>query len=680
MGDASEAGSPLRGRDTTHSAVHRSTRVWGLGRPCGEDEGREEAFTGTARFDVLRELGRGGMGTVYEVLDRSLGRRVALKTLRHQDGNYLARLKSEFRAVTGFVHPNLVHLGELFVGDDGWFFTMELVEGTDLLRAIRGPVPLLPGRALSADAIARLRMHAGQLAGALHALHRRGLLHLDLKPSNVIIEPSGRLVLLDFGLSRGRQEAVDAGSGATRGGTVAYMAPEQASGGQLGPAADWYGLGSTLFELLQGDVPFAGCVQDIVDAKVGGEAAPRLAPLCPWAPADLVSLIEGLLLHEPEDRPQARAVLQSLDLASEVEAAPALSSPFFGREEELDDLLGALREATTSGPVVLEIEGESGIGKSALLEAFRRLAAREGALVLRGPCRPREWVPFRAFDGLVDDLVRTLLPFRPRRRAALVPVDVRALVRLFPAFERVREFAEASADAAGQSLQALDDAALRRDAFEALDQVLESLRGPRTLVLLLDDVQWADRDSAGLLRFLLDRPGARALLVVLAARPGARSEPLLPAEAPRPRRVLLGGLRPAAAHALLSAACGPATPHLERLVEQSEGRPLWCRTLAAAAPHLADDERPPPSVDEFFSRSIAALPDGARSLLLHLALLGRPAARSSDTRSTSWRRACPTASSAPKRPPGRCVTRRTSTRSTSSPRRAGASSARCAWW
>lgn len=205
-------------------------------------------FQGTQRFEVIRRLGAGGMGVVYEATDTDRQVRVALKTLRYLAPEAVVSFKHEFRSLRGLQHPNLVHLGELVEDNGLWFFTMDLVEGVDFSEWVRrvGPHPSLGlGTGSHPPALAdtvragrdwrddsyfdeeRLRSGLGQLAQGLHAIHGAGKVHRDVKPSNVRATADGRIVLLDFGLveevgSRHSQDSFVVGS-------VPYMAPEQST-------------------------------------------------------------------------------------------------------------------------------------------------------------------------------------------------------------------------------------------------------------------------------------------------------------------------------------------------------------------------------------------------------------------------------------------------------------------
>src|SRR5436853_3989218 len=244
----------------------------------------------TDRYEVVRRIGAGGMGVVYEAEDRERGQRVALKTIPNPGVEQVYQLKKEFRVLADLSHPNLVVLYDLVVGRDACFFTMELVDGEDLLdylwnrehpeRSALGNAPtrrtgddigiartsrpdlasgsgselsgIVEAMAPTEDSSAqpspcdfeRLRAVLPQLARGLHALHAAGKIHRDVKPSNIRVTRDHRVVLLDFGLVAEidrRRQSYDDGAVV---GTVAYMAPEQAAGElQLTPAVDWYALG-----------------------------------------------------------------------------------------------------------------------------------------------------------------------------------------------------------------------------------------------------------------------------------------------------------------------------------------------------------------------------------------------------------------------------------------------------
>ncbi|MBL4633499.1 MAG: serine/threonine protein kinase, partial [Kofleriaceae bacterium] len=187
-----------------------------------------EKFDGTDRYTILSRLGAGGMGVVYEAIDTTNDCRLALKTLSLNDATSIYRFKEEFRGLADVVHPNLVALHELEVAGKQWFFTMELVNGTELLLYLRSENPILSNASteLLVEGIedsgrdvyredaslgpedpsppsnfSLVRTVMAQLAEGVHALHNAGKLHRDIKPGNVMVSVEGRVVLLDFGLA-----------------------------------------------------------------------------------------------------------------------------------------------------------------------------------------------------------------------------------------------------------------------------------------------------------------------------------------------------------------------------------------------------------------------------------------------------------------------------------------------
>ncbi|MBX3471351.1 MAG: protein kinase [Planctomycetes bacterium] len=263
-------------------------------------------------YEVVRELGRGGMGVVYEVTDPALPRRLALKLiLDHADPDALARFGREVELLARVRHPNVVAVHAVGRAPEGPYVLMDLVEGEPLSRLV--------GRLDAARAVEVVRA----LCDAVGALHAQGVLHRDLKPQNVIVRPDGRPVLLDFGLAcdpAGGRSLTRTGQVL---GTPRYMAPEQAEGKTQAPLdarADVYGLGAVLFELLAGAPPFAE-----VD---GGPWALLLAvverePRWPEVDPALGTVLRRAMAKRPDDRYATAAELSvALRQATEGTLAP----------------------------------------------------------------------------------------------------------------------------------------------------------------------------------------------------------------------------------------------------------------------------------------------------------------------------------------------------------------------
>jgi hypothetical protein len=581
-------------------------------------------------YEILEELGRGGMGIVYKARDLARGGLVALKTLPGADPARLYRFKHEFRSLAGLTHENLVTLYELAADGPVWFFTMELVEGTDFLSYVRGGAahgqePADPGR---------MRSAFRQLTAALEALHRAGKLHRDLKPSNVRVTPAGRVVVLDFGLAA---ELGPTGQHQSTGGligTPAYMAPEQAAEKAISAAADWYSVGVMLYQVLTGHRPYRGSMLQVLRDKQQYDP-PEPRQLVPQIPAVLNDLCMGLLCRNPAVRLAAAA----LRAWAEEETEPPLpgvcpstasaAGPFVGREEHQRVLAGAYATAREGRPVVVQVHGRSGVGKSALVQHFLgNLAADREAVVLAGRCYEQESVPYKALDSLVDALSRYLRRLGALEVQALLPRDTAHLARLFPVLGQVEAVGQMPAPREATP----DRYELRRRAFAALRELLARLADRRPLVLAIDDLQWGDLDSAALLAEVLRPPDPPALLLLACYRSeDAAGSPCLQAflaagekgvvrvdlpvetlsetEARELARTLLGG--------------EDRIDLAEAIARESGGNPFFVyelvRHFEVAGPALRGRTLP----DMLWER-ITRLPAEARRLIEVLAVAGRP--------------------------------------------------------
>ena len=523
--------------------------------------GSDGEFVGTSRFEVLRRLGAGGMGVVYQAFDRERGERVALKTLRHRDAAALYRFKREFRGLADISHPNLAALHELVSAGDDWFFTMELVEGVDFITWVRGdetahyadtfdaapsgsldaiPTIEAPRHGPSAPpSFERLREALCQLAEGVHALHQAGKLHRDIKPSNVMVDRRGRVVLLDFGLIT---EVARPGAEVTENnlvGTVDYMSPEQGASLPLTPASDWYAVGTVLYRALTGTLPWAGAPIVVLMEKQRKEPPPP-RELVPGVPPDLDQLAVELLRRGPESRPDGAEVLRRLGsqavpkLAPRVAVSRSQDLPLIGRAAHADALRRAFATSRAGQGVTVLVHGRSGMGKSVLIErALRELQRDQGAVVLAGRCYERESVPYKALDSVIDSLSRHLTQLGRHEVEAMLPRDVLAVARLFPVLRRVDAVA-----AAPRRIVAPDPHEVRRRGLAALRELLARIGDRHPLVVAIDDLQWGDLDSTSLLLDLLRPPDPPALLLILSYR----SEE---AESSEAVRRLLAGLDPA---------------------------------------------------------------------------------------------------------------------------------------
>ena len=258
-------------------------------------------------YELLAELGRGGMGVVYRARQRGLGRLVAVKVLRATDsaGNERSRFQQEAEAIAALQHPNIVQVYEVGVADDRDFLSMELIEGGSLELWSQGPTR-------SYHEIALL---IKQLADAIQYAHELGIIHRDLKPANVLMTGRGEPKVVDFGLAKRLDDSarVRTQTGAVLG-TPSYMSPEQASGsGQVGPASDLFSLGVMLYQLLTSRLPFEGSTT-VETLKIISERDP-LAPSKhrPSVPRDLETICLKCLAKDSAHRyASARALSEDL--------------------------------------------------------------------------------------------------------------------------------------------------------------------------------------------------------------------------------------------------------------------------------------------------------------------------------------------------------------------------------
>ncbi|NLF67732.1 MAG: protein kinase [Candidatus Anammoximicrobium sp.] len=603
-----------------------------------------------AGYRIERELGRGGMGVVYRAFSTKLNRVVALKTLQRIDPVPLQRFKQEFRALADVDHPGLITLYELISDGETWFFSMELVEGVDFVQYVRsGPVGAEPDTENAAAAPAltplqliRLRRGLAQLVAAVAALHRAGLLHRDIKPSNILVTADEHLVLLDLGLAAelGGDEGY-LSSDANLVGTVAYMSPEQASVEEITQASDWYCVGAVLYEALTGRLPFSGHRLKVLMAKSQQDPPPP-ASLVPDLPEDLNQLCVDLLQRNPSARPSSEEILRrltALPADSSPHAAEAAGGaekpPFVGRGQHLAHLEACYRELERGQATVVFVHGYSGIGKSALLQEFTdRVRRVNSTVVLAGRCYEQESVPFKALDSLIDSLSNHLRKLSRAEADALMPRDVQTLTRVFPVLGRV----EAVCAAPRRPVEGQDQQALRRRAVSSLRELLTRLGDRHPLVLVIDDLQWGDEDSAVMLCELLRPPDAPLLMLAGAYRAeDALASPFLRAFRETERRGLqrlklreveVGPLSKSDAQrlalALLRGRKGMEA-QAATIARESGGSPFFTRELA----RYLQDSPPAQTVhavdlDAVVRSRLNALPVPALRLLEVVAVAGRP--------------------------------------------------------
>src|SRR5690348_785373 len=262
------------------------------------------------RYELQEPIGRGGMATIYRAVDLRMGRTVAVKILREvysSDPKFVTRFQREARAASALQHPNIVQVFDYGQSGDSYYIAMEFIEGADLRRYLKKHGMLSNERAIEI---------AHDVALGLGAAHKRGIVHRDVKPQNVMLNDDGLVKLTDFGIASVYKD-VDAERLTTTGmtlGTVQYYAPEQAQGEIVTPAADIYALGIVMYEMLTGRTPFDGDTPVAVAMRHIQDIPEPPSRINQMIPRDLERIILRCLEKDPRDRyPNGDALAYALD-------------------------------------------------------------------------------------------------------------------------------------------------------------------------------------------------------------------------------------------------------------------------------------------------------------------------------------------------------------------------------
>jgi serine/threonine protein kinase/tetratricopeptide (TPR) repeat protein len=268
---------------------------------------REELTTGSTfarRYQIIEELGKGGMGKVYKADDIELKEKVALKLIKPEissDKNTVERFQNELKFARKIVHKNVGRMYDLGKEEGSYFITMEYVEGQDLKGLIRQSGQLAIGTTISI---------AKQICEGLAEAHKLGVVHRDLKPSNIMIDKDGQARIMDFGIARSLKGKGITGAGVMIG-TPEYMSPEQVEGKDIDQRSDIYSLGTILFEMVTGRVPFEGDTPFTVGVKHKSEIPQDPKEINAQVPEDLSRIILKCLEKERETRYQSAGEVRS---------------------------------------------------------------------------------------------------------------------------------------------------------------------------------------------------------------------------------------------------------------------------------------------------------------------------------------------------------------------------------
>jgi len=453
------------------------------------------------RYELREMLGQGGMGSVYRALDRLSGQEVALKRVltgendlhfsnTSDESDFRFALAQEFKLLASIRHPNVIEVLDYgFDAEQSPYFTMELLPNAKTILEAGDDQPIEQ----QIDLVV-------QTLQALAYLHRRGVLHRDLKPANILVV-DGEVRVLDFGLSVMRDRANESESTGTTAGTLSYMAPEVLYGEPPTEQVDLYAVGMIAYELIVGYHPFSEAdVGELVNHIM--YTLPDIDPLAEFL--DVANIIQRLLQKDPADRyQQAKDVITafrenaSYSIRAESVATRESylqSARLIGRETELQQLSNALEQIADkeNGGTMWLVGGESGVGKSRLIDEVRTMAMVEGALVMRGHAVNEGSSPYHMWRIVFRWLA--LL-------GSLDPTDAGLMKLLAPDIVTLPEYnIEKAAEIEAQKI--LDRLA------GILETTLRQINQP--IVIILEDLHWANSESMALLsrmhEFIKDLP------------------------------------------------------------------------------------------------------------------------------------------------------------------------------
>ncbi|MFQ6030122.1 MAG: serine/threonine-protein kinase PknK, partial [Dehalococcoidia bacterium] len=522
---------------------------------------------------------------VYLAHDSLLDRDVAFALIKTEglDEVSRTRITREAQAMGRLgSHPHIVTVFDLGEHEGQPYMVTELMGGGD----VEGVIEHAADHRLPLEQAVSI---ANETCRGLEFAHSRGIVHRDLKPGNVWLTGDGIAKIGDFGLA----VAIDRSRLTSEGmmvGTVSYMPPEQAMGGEVTPKADLYSLGAMLYEMVTGRPPFLG---DDSVAIIGQHInTPPVAPTwhCPECPRPLEALILRLLAKDPAERPESAtdvlAALEAIDLAAPVanpaptvDEAHALDSlaggVFVGRQREMGELKAALEDALSGRGRLVTLVGEPGIGKTRTAQELATYAGLRGGQVLWGRCYEEQGMPpYWPWVQAIRSYVREHDPEQLRSEMGAGAADIAEVVS--DVKERLPGLSPPP------QLDSPEQARFRL--FDSITAFLKSASQKQPLVLALDDLHWADQPSLLLLQFTARELGGSRLLVVGTYRDVdlSRQHPLAEtlAELTRERlfqRVLLRGLTQEDMGRFIEVATGISPPPglAQAVHTQTEGNPLF---------------------------------------------------------------------------------------------------------
>ena len=488
-----------------------------------------------AHFRLLEVLGEGGMGVVYKALDTRTGNTVALKILSHQSllaEEVKRRFLREAGAGMRLTHPTIVKIYEVGEEDGEHFISMEYVEGKTLHQVLESG-PMDPAQVVS------LGIAVGD---ALREAHRQGIIHRDIKSANIMLSAGGSVKVMDFGLAKIQDASMLTREGEMLG-TVTYMSPEQATGEAVDHRTDIFSLGVVLYELLVGKLPFGEQYELAVVYSILNVEPASICELRPEVPEALETIIFKALRKDLQYRYQnvddllgdlrrmkayldgkRDAIPANLELVAGTDIEGTTSqishftsgrkggfeAKFTGRHDEFERLKELLHKAECGEGQTVFVTGEAGVGKSKLVEELETYARTMKMRPVNTRCVFREGAfAYRPFVEIIRDILMMKGATTADEIAACLRDKSPAVIPHIPILQAFLSVAS------GESalLQSKDQI------WEAVLRFVEAVARERTLLLFIDDLQWADEETLRLLQYLSRNTSGAPVMLLGTYRP-----------------------------------------------------------------------------------------------------------------------------------------------------------------
>lgn len=615
----------------------------------------------SGRYEIVGELGRGGMGVVYLGRDPRLNREVAIKILPQalMTAASEERFQREAELVARMDHPAIVPIYDIGQHEGSFFFVMPVVRGANLRQFLREK-----GRSLGE--ILELVI---QVADALEYSHTRQIIHRDIKPENIMVTQEDGILrarVMDFGLAKASSEHRLTKTG-TLVGTVLYISPEQVVGKEIDGRSDLYALGTVLYEALAGEPPFTGETEGIL-YRVVHENPRSIRSVGGDIPEDLEHIVLRMLAKEKTRRYQtggeiadalrkltsrlqeserSRSVILSSVMTAQI--ARPQQAQFVGREMEFAELQRRLNMATDGECQFVAIGGEAGIGKSRLLAELENLAKARRIRVLHGRFIEQDRTfSYQGFCEVIQEYFRA----RESSGSSAEHTDfsdlASDLVDLFPVLSEIGSLrAAASSDALAFETKKADD---KTYLYELLARTLGRIAGGKPLLLIFENLHGAEK-SLDALQYVVRRLGPTPTLIAGTYRQTEidKRHPLVKmldgfSDDPRACNIFLGPFTVSEHKMFVEAIVGGgglSDDLTERLFEATEANPFFTkelvRSLLESGGISRDDsglwtlsgemaistDALPATIQQAVEKRIERLPDDARDVLSLASVLGK---------------------------------------------------------